>query len=115
MSGAVSPVTGRTYGLAAVCRVWRMPRATIYRHRAAPRLNHHRARGRSDRCRTRRCSMRSAPSWPTAPFTARAPQGLGAAARPRRAHLKTPGAAADARERSAGPAPRRRAARSAQP
>ena len=38
MSGAVSPVTGRTYGLAAVCRVWRMPRATIYRHRAPPRL-----------------------------------------------------------------------------
>jgi putative transposase len=34
MSGVVSPVTGRPYGIAAVCRAWRMPRATIYRHRA---------------------------------------------------------------------------------
>ena len=38
MSGAVSPVTGRPYGLAAVCRAWRVSRATVYRHRAAPRL-----------------------------------------------------------------------------
>ena len=72
MSGAVSPVTGRPYGLAAVCRVWRMPRATIYRHRAPPRLEPPRRPGRSDRCRTRRCSMRSAPSWPTARSTAKA-------------------------------------------
>jgi len=38
MSGAVSPVTGRPYGLAAVCRAWRVSRATVYRCRAAPRL-----------------------------------------------------------------------------
>ena len=25
MSGAVSPVSGTPYGLAAVCRVWRLP------------------------------------------------------------------------------------------
>ena len=37
MSAAVSPVTGRHYGLAAVCRTWRVPRATIYRRRAPPR------------------------------------------------------------------------------
>jgi len=37
MSGAVSPVTGRRYGLAAVCRAWRVPRATVYRHQAPPR------------------------------------------------------------------------------
>jgi len=37
MSGAVSPVTGRPYGLAAVCRAWRVPRATVYRHRGPPR------------------------------------------------------------------------------
>jgi transposase InsO family protein len=37
MSGAVSPVTGKPYGLAAVCRVWRAPRATIYRRRVPPR------------------------------------------------------------------------------
>ncbi len=34
MSGAVSPATGRTYGLARVTRVWRLSRATVYRHRA---------------------------------------------------------------------------------
>jgi putative transposase len=38
MSVVVSAVTGRHYGLAAVCRAWRMPRATVYRHRAPPRL-----------------------------------------------------------------------------
>jgi len=36
MSDAVSTVTNRPYGLAAVCRAWRMPRATIYRHRGPP-------------------------------------------------------------------------------
>ena len=34
MSGTVSPGTGRTYGLARVTRVWRLSRATVYRHRA---------------------------------------------------------------------------------
>ena len=36
MSRALSPATGRAYGLARVARVWRLPRATVYRHRAAP-------------------------------------------------------------------------------
>ena len=35
MSQAISPGTGRTYGLARVARVWGRSRATIYRHRAA--------------------------------------------------------------------------------
>jgi putative transposase len=35
MSRAVSPATGRAYGLARVARVWRLSRATVYRHRAA--------------------------------------------------------------------------------
>jgi putative transposase len=34
VSQAVSPATGRTYGLARVTRVWRLSRATVYRHRA---------------------------------------------------------------------------------
>jgi len=34
MSGAVSPATDRAYGLARVTRVWRLSRATVYRHRA---------------------------------------------------------------------------------
>jgi hypothetical protein len=34
MSRAASPATGRPYGLARVARVWRLSRATVYRHRA---------------------------------------------------------------------------------
>jgi putative transposase len=34
MSDAVSPVTGRRYGMVRVARAWRLSRATIYRHRA---------------------------------------------------------------------------------
>ena len=37
MSRTVSPTSGRPYGLARVCRVWRAARATIYRHLAPPR------------------------------------------------------------------------------
>jgi len=33
MSAAVSPSSGRPYGLAAVCRVWNISRATLYRRR----------------------------------------------------------------------------------
>jgi putative transposase len=34
MSRTVSPVSGRPYGLAAVCRAWRQARSGVYRHRA---------------------------------------------------------------------------------
>jgi putative transposase len=34
MSRAVSPVSGRPYGLAAVCRIWDLDRSTVYRQRA---------------------------------------------------------------------------------
>jgi putative transposase len=37
MSRTLSPTSGRPYGLARVCRVWRAARATIYRHLAPPR------------------------------------------------------------------------------
>ena len=33
MSATVSPSSGRPYGLAAVCRMWNISRATLYRHR----------------------------------------------------------------------------------
>src|SRR5208337_5584373 len=36
MSAAISPVSGKPYGLAAVCRVWRLARSGIYRRQAAP-------------------------------------------------------------------------------
>jgi transposase InsO family protein len=35
MSTAASPATGRPYGLARVARLWRLSRATIYRHRTS--------------------------------------------------------------------------------
>src|SRR5690349_3246166 len=34
MSRTTSPSAGRLYGLARVCRAWRVARATVYRHRA---------------------------------------------------------------------------------
>jgi hypothetical protein len=33
MSRMLSPKTGKPYGIARVCRIWRMARANIYRHR----------------------------------------------------------------------------------
>ena len=38
MSRTVSPASGKPYGLARVCRVWRASRATIYRHLSSSRL-----------------------------------------------------------------------------
>jgi putative transposase len=36
MSQATSPSTGKPYGLARVCRVWKIARSTVYWHRHAP-------------------------------------------------------------------------------
>jgi transposase InsO family protein len=36
MSRTVSPGAGKAYGMARVCRDWRVARATVYRHRRAP-------------------------------------------------------------------------------
>jgi putative transposase len=36
MSRVISPVTGKPYGLAAVCRVWRIARSCVYRHLSDP-------------------------------------------------------------------------------
>jgi putative transposase len=33
MSRTLSPTTGQPYGVARVCRIWRMARASVYRHR----------------------------------------------------------------------------------
>jgi putative transposase len=35
MSRVISPVTRKPYGLAAVCRVWRLARSGVYRHLSA--------------------------------------------------------------------------------
>jgi putative transposase len=34
MSRVISPVSGKPYGLAVVCRAWRLARSGVYRHRA---------------------------------------------------------------------------------
>src|SRR3954453_6620686 len=39
MSRTVSPASGRPYGLARVCRVWRASRASVYRHLSSSRPN----------------------------------------------------------------------------
>ena len=36
MSRAVSPVSGKPYGLTVVCRIWRLARSGVYRHRSPP-------------------------------------------------------------------------------
>jgi putative transposase len=36
MSQALSPSSGSPYGVALVCRVWRVARSTVYRHRLPP-------------------------------------------------------------------------------
>jgi transposase InsO family protein len=45
MSAVASPVSGQPYGLAAVCRVWRVARSGVYRHRAPPPSTPPRRRG----------------------------------------------------------------------
>ncbi len=35
MSRVILPVTGKPYGLAAICSVWRLARSGVYRHRSA--------------------------------------------------------------------------------
>jgi transposase InsO family protein len=45
MSQAVSPSNGKPYGTARVCRIWRLSRATLYRHRHPPASEPPRRRG----------------------------------------------------------------------
>ena len=35
MSGAYSIATHKRYGLQRVCRIWQVPRSTVYAHRLA--------------------------------------------------------------------------------
>ena len=45
MSQAVSPSSGKPYGTARVCHIWRLSRATLYRHRRLPVSEPPRRRG----------------------------------------------------------------------
>ncbi len=47
MSAVSSPVSGKPYGLAAVCRVWRAARSGVYRHRTPPPATPPRRRDRT--------------------------------------------------------------------
>ena len=70
VSRTVSPVSGRPYGLALVCRVWRLARSTVYRHREPPRAAAPRRPGPVGPMPT--CWRRSGRCWRPAPSTARA-------------------------------------------
>src|SRR3954466_1416898 len=98
MSRVISPVTGKPYGLAAVCRVWWLARSGVYRHLSASPPMAVQRRGPlgamsggaddGDPGRARR-----------EPVPRRgAPQGVGQIASGRDPHLVAPGAAADAAE-----------------
>ena len=54
MSRVLSPVTGKPYGLAAVCRVWQLARSGVYRHLSAGPRPWHSGAGRMVRCRMKR-------------------------------------------------------------
>ena len=69
MSQALSPSSGQPYGLARVCRIWRVARASVYRHRQ-PQPDRQR-RGLSGRCPIQRSPLRSVPSWRRARSMAR--------------------------------------------
>jgi putative transposase len=45
VSHVISSVTGKPYGLAAVCRAWRLARSGVYRHLSAPALSPAQRRG----------------------------------------------------------------------
>ena len=69
MSQALSPSSGQPYGLARVCRIWRVARASVYRHRNRSRTGN--AGARPDRCPIQGSPLRSVPSWRRARSMAR--------------------------------------------
>ena len=62
MSRTLSPSSGKPYGLARVCRVWRASRASVYRHLSSPGPNRPGVLARSGRCRMPHWWRRSARS-----------------------------------------------------
>ena len=45
MSRSVSPISDKSYGLAAVCRAWRLARSGVYRHRTPAPVTSPKRRG----------------------------------------------------------------------
>ena len=101
MSRAVSPVSGKPYGVAAVCRVWRLARSGVYRHPSPPRSDTPPPRRRrptgamSDDALT--AAIRAVLAAQPVPWR-RPSQGLGTAATCRNPDLVAAGASVDARE-----------------
>ena len=115
MSKVTSPVTGKPYGLAAVCRAWRIARSGVYRHRTPPSSPPQRRGPKgamSDPALTAAIQRRARRQ----PVPWRGPsQGVGAVALRRHPDLVAPGASPDARARPAGARPGRLTARATQP
>ena len=64
MAAAISPTTGRRYGIAQACRIWDVPRSSFYATGSGPTPRGQSWRsvvGRSRRCPTTPCWRRSAP------------------------------------------------------
>jgi hypothetical protein len=102
MSRVVSPVAGKPYGLAAVCRVWRFARSGVYRHQAPLTDTPPRRRGpigaMSDEALTAAIRAVLAAS----PFHGEGHRKVWATASRGHADVVTTGAATDARARPAG-------------
>lgn len=105
MSQALSPVSGRRYGLAAVCRVWRVACSGVYRHLpppAAPPGRPGPVGPMADAALIAAIRVVLAAS----PFHGEGHRKVWVpAARRRHPHLAPPRASVDARERVIGPDP----------
>ena len=94
MSRASSPSSGRRYGMARVCQLWEVPRSTVYARRArASRPAQPAAKRGPNGAATDAALTEQIPrrARPLAVHRRGLPQGLGAAASGRRAHLEGPG------------------------
>ena len=80
MSRTASPSSGRPYGLARVCRAWRVPRATLYRHRQPARTEPPRRRGPVGPMPDADLVAAIRAVLSASPFLGRPPQALGSAA-----------------------------------
>ena len=116
MSRTASPVTGKPYGLATVCRVWRLARSGVYRHLAPAPTISLRRRGPTGAMIHAALTAPIRDVLAASPFHGESHRKIWAPAAPcRNAHVVTARAAPDARKRSVGTHPRWSRAGSARP
>jgi hypothetical protein len=113
MSRVISPITGKPYGLAAVCRVWRLARSGVYRRQSTPPRSQRRGPlgATSDDALTREIRGVLAAS----PFHGEGHRKVWARALCGDPHVDAPGVAADAPKQFAGADPGWLTAGAAQP